>query len=43
MGLIQDPQPDAVTPDRRRTYAAVVLVEILVVAALWMLSRQFGY
>ena len=28
--------------DRRRTYAAVIAIEILVVAALWAFGRYFG-
>jgi len=28
--------------DRRRTYAAVILLEIVVVAALWAIGRYFG-
>jgi hypothetical protein len=43
MGSVHDPRSDTVARDRRRTYAAVVLVEVLVVAALWAFSRHFGY
>lgn len=29
-------------PDRRRTYAAVVAVEALVILVLWLFSHHFG-
>lgn len=33
---------EAPEPDRRLTFAAVVLVEAIVIAALWAFSRYFG-
>jgi hypothetical protein len=33
---------EAPEPDRRRTFAAVVLVEIIVIIALWAFSAHFG-
>jgi hypothetical protein len=42
--MSQPPQAAVEPPerDRRATYAAVVVVEILVVLALWAFSRYFG-
>ena len=34
--------PDAGEADRRRTYLAVALVEVVVIFALWAFGRYFG-
>jgi hypothetical protein len=36
------PPTEAPARDRRRTFIAVVLVETIVIAALWAFSRHFG-
>lgn len=34
--------PQAGEPDRRRTYLAVALVELMVILSLWAFGRYFG-